>query len=458
MRKITTILIVLTQVLFTSSISSAQEKTQEMKDQSLLLSQNEDLNDFCDKFPYNSRCEGKPSSSPEANIPSAELIDIEGDWRDPDADIPWSELVLIRSDFESFYAIFDRNYKKSGGFLTTGSEQGIVTRWRQDEVDVYFYQKSGCDAILGCSSEQRQLIGNSLEISVGSEVYPLYGDDGTFPISFELRNALQEASKQTPVSIRVNGGLVSEIGDETVEAMARLYSIEDSLQSNPVDITIAALPPKQGESTVKDLVSFVTPSVVQIKTKQGTGTGFILNEDGYILTNRHVVRRSKEVQITLYDETEYQARVIKRDRLADVALLKIESSFSNDLSGLPVCYANYPTPGEKVIVVGFPLSLGSTVTRGIVSGIRQKPNETLIQTDAPVNPGNSGSPLVNEFGEAVGIINSGIGGGAQGIGFAVAIPQALEKLGVSLDRPTNETNTCGNPKSRDISTEVNSDF
>lgn len=456
MRKITTALIVLTQVLFTSSISLAQEEIQNSKKQLLLLSQNENLNDFCEDFPYNSRCEGRPSSHSEENISGAEVIEIEGDWRDPSADIPWSELILIRSDFESFYAIFDRNYKKDAW---DGDERGLMSRWRQDEVDIYVYEKIGCNVFgKNCSRDAIEEAGRSLEVLVGDEIYPLYGDDGTFPISFELRNALQEASKQTPVSIRLDGGLVSEIGDETVEAMTRLYSIEDPLQSNQVNVTISALPPKQGESTVKDLVSFVTPSVVQIKTKRGSGTGFILSEDGYILTNRHVVRRTEEVQVTLYDETEYQARVIKRDRLADVALLKIESSFSNDLSGLPVCYANYPTPGENVIVVGFPLSLGATVTRGIVSGIRQTENQSLIQTDAPVNPGNSGSPLVNEFGEAIGIINSGIGGGTQGIGFAVAIPQALENLGISFEQPTNSTNACGNPKPGNASTELDSDF
>jgi serine protease Do len=443
MYKVATTLIVLTQLVILQKIGKVQAENPK-----LLLSQSENSEEFCEKFPHNSRCIGNQRFNSPSNpvVPQAEVIEINEDWRTPNPDVPWSELVLIRSNFDSFYAIFDRNYQKSGGVFTSGTEQGIITRWRQDEVDVYLYQKTGCDAILGCNRQQGQFVGNSLEVSIGGENYSLDGENGTVPISLELRNAIKNVTPQTQVSIRLNGGIVSEIGDGTVEAMAKLYNIEDPLQKESLNIALDRVPVKGEASSLEELVSSVTPSVVQIKTNQGTGTGFLLSEEGYILTNRHVVRRTQEVNVVLYDEAQYDARVIKRDRLADVALLKIEGDVPNELQSLPLCHADYPSPGESVTVIGFPLSLGNTVTRGIVSGIRETENQSLIQTDAAVNPGNSGSPLINKSGEAVGIVNSRIGGNTQGIGFGIPMPEALENLGISFKETQHPTNACGNPR------------
>jgi serine protease Do len=154
------------------------------------------------------------------------------------------------------------------------------------------------------------------------------------------------------------------------------------------------------------------------------GSGFIISSDGYILTNAHVVEAADEITVRLYDKREFKAKVIGSDRRTDIALLKIEAT------GLPAVKFGDPNKlkvGEWVIAIGSPFTFDNTVTAGIVSAKgRSLPQENFvpfIQTDAAVNPGNSGGPLFNMKGEVVGI-NSQIysrTGGYMGLSFAVPI-------------------------------------
>ena len=160
---------------------------------------------------------------------------------------------------------------------------------------------------------------------------------------------------------------------------------------------------------------------------RGMGSGFILTEDGYVLTNEHVVRDSDEIIVTLSDKREFKARLIGADQHTDVAVLKI------DAKGLPVVkIGNVDTlrVGEWVMAIGSPFGLESTVTAGIVSAKQRDTGSYLpfIQTDVAVNPGNSGGPLINLRGEVVGI-NSQIysrSGGFMGISFAIPIDEAMK--------------------------------
>jgi len=159
------------------------------------------------------------------------------------------------------------------------------------------------------------------------------------------------------------------------------------------------------------------------------GSGFIISADGYILTNAHVVDGADETTVRLTDKREFKAKVIGVDKRTDVALIKIEAS------GLPVVKLGDPNKlkvGEWVLAIGSPFGFDNTVTAGIVSGKgRSLPQENLvpfIQTDAAVNPGNSGGPLFNLRGEVVGI-NSQIysrTGGYMGLSFAIPIDLALD--------------------------------
>jgi len=157
------------------------------------------------------------------------------------------------------------------------------------------------------------------------------------------------------------------------------------------------------------------------------GSGFIISGDGYVMTNAHVVEAADEITVKLSDKREYKARVIGADRRTDIALLKIEAS------GLPAVKFGDPNKlkvGEWVVAIGSPFGFENTVTAGIVSAKgRSLPQENFvpfIQTDAAVNPGNSGGPLFNLRGEVVGI-NSQIysrTGGFMGLSFAIPIDVA----------------------------------
>jgi serine protease Do len=158
------------------------------------------------------------------------------------------------------------------------------------------------------------------------------------------------------------------------------------------------------------------------------GSGFILSEEGHILTNAHVVDDAVEVTVRLTDKREFKAKVVGSDRRTDIALLKIEAT------GLPTVRIGNPATlkvGEWVVAIGSPFGFDSSVTAGIVSAIgRALPDESLvpfIQTDVAINPGNSGGPLFNLKGEVVGI-NSQIysrTGGYMGLSFAIPIDLAI---------------------------------
>ncbi len=159
--------------------------------------------------------------------------------------------------------------------------------------------------------------------------------------------------------------------------------------------------------------------------QRGTGSGFVLSADGYVMTNAHVVEGADEVIVKLTDQREFKARVIGADKRTDVAVLKIEASGLHfvkigDVSRLKV--------GEWVIAIGSPFGLDNSVTAGIVSAKGRDTGDYLpfIQTDVAINPGNSGGPLINMRGEVVGI-NSQIysrSGGFMGISFAIPIDEA----------------------------------
>jgi len=183
------------------------------------------------------------------------------------------------------------------------------------------------------------------------------------------------------------------------------------------------------------------------------GSGVIINREGYILTNNHVVENAKEITVTLYSEKDYPAEVIGRDKKTDLALIKIDAK--EDLAVAPLGDSDRLKVGEWVLAIGNPFGLSETVTAGIVSAkgrvIGAGPYDDFIQTDASINPGNSGGPLFNFLGEAVGI-NTAIVAAGQGIGFAIpinmakeVIPQLKEKgrvtrgwLGVTVQRITSQ--------------------
>jgi serine protease Do len=188
------------------------------------------------------------------------------------------------------------------------------------------------------------------------------------------------------------------------------------------------------ESVVINVVKQVRPSVVNINTEsqvqtmfgvfpqQGAGSGVIVRPDGYILTNNHVVQGATTIKVTLIGGKVLTGRIIGRDPLADLAIIKVDTK--DPLPSARLGASGSLQVGQLAIAIGNPFGLGSTVTTGVVSALNRNielPNlvvENLIQTSAAINPGNSGGALVDSSGAVVGV-NTAIIPNAQGIGFAI---------------------------------------
>jgi len=187
-------------------------------------------------------------------------------------------------------------------------------------------------------------------------------------------------------------------------------------------------------------------SVVNIKSKavtfdffyglvpeEGQGSGFVIDKEGHILTNYHVIAEARQVEVSMHNRKTYRATIVGVDRSHDLAVLQIKAP---DLQPMTLGDSTHLQVGQKVYAIGNPFGLAGTLTRGIVSSIRsvQEPDgmtiDEAIQTDAAINPGNSGGPLLNWHGEVIGIntmIASNVGQSA-GIGFAIPINTAKAVL------------------------------
>jgi len=187
------------------------------------------------------------------------------------------------------------------------------------------------------------------------------------------------------------------------------------------------------ESTIEVLTK-LNPFGFNVPNQQGQGSGFIIDNQGHILTNNHVVDKATKVKIRLNDGTQVEARVLGADRNNDVALLQVDASKIGNYPALPLGDSDRLKPGQMAIALGSPYGLQGSITVGIISGVgrsiagateRQMTN--IIQTDAAINPGNSGGPLLNSLGEVIGI-NTAIEYDANSVGFCIPINTAKALL------------------------------
>ena len=178
--------------------------------------------------------------------------------------------------------------------------------------------------------------------------------------------------------------------------------------------------------------STLLDSVVTIRAGRAHGSGFLINPDGYILTNAHVVADNDEVNVVFKAGLELVGRVVRSDKPKDVALIKVQLSKAPPL---PLQTAT-PRVGDEVVAIGTPVDLAfeKTVTRGIVSALRFMPEfqMELIQSDVVVQPGNSGGTLLDKNGNVIGITTFGISK-ALGLNFFIPIGVALESLGLTIE-------------------------
>ena len=203
------------------------------------------------------------------------------------------------------------------------------------------------------------------------------------------------------------------------------------------DVGIVFAKPLSSGLSVADVTENALPSIVQIIAGSGAGTGFIINEDGLAVTNRHVVEGSNRVTVRLATGGRHQGSVTRRHSILDLAYVRIDSN--RRFAPIAIGDSNRIRVGEDVIAIGFPLDqalgLDPTVSVGIISAKRNN----LLQTDASLNPGNSGGPLLDMFGHAVGVVVSRMettdsGRPIFGIGFAIPISAVHSGLGGQVSR------------------------
>jgi S1-C subfamily serine protease len=213
------------------------------------------------------------------------------------------------------------------------------------------------------------------------------------------------------------------------EAPASAASAYSTDEQNNIDIYKAAR-----EATV-NITSRVYRQdwFFQLYPEEGTGSWFVVNGDGTILTNNHVVRGSSRLTVKLSDMKSYQARILGTDAGNDLALIRIEAG--RKLPTLRLGDSDTLVVGQKVLAIGNPFGLEGTLTTGIVSSLNRSLQteesrrlEGMIQTDAAINPGNSGGPLLDSHGSVIGINTAIYGQGNIGIGFAMPVNRAKEML------------------------------
>src|SRR5579871_7059275 len=217
-----------------------------------------------------------------------------------------------------------------------------------------------------------------------------------------------------------------------------------------VDLTEAAGPSSYDSEEQNNIAVYkkALPSVVNITStavaydffygavpQQGMGSGFVIDTEGHILTNFHVVEGARQLEVTTSDKKKYKAQIVGTDPVHDLAVIQIPTK---DVPQSEIGDSKSLVVGQKVYAIGNPFGLSGTMTRGIISSIRSLKGQRgfideAIQTDAPINPGNSGGPLLNSQGQVIGINSQietgGTSNGSVGIGFAVPINTAKSELG-----------------------------
>jgi serine protease Do len=202
---------------------------------------------------------------------------------------------------------------------------------------------------------------------------------------------------------------------------------------------------------VRDLVAQLGEAVVQVRTPSGLGSGFVINEDGFLMTNFHVIEGETQISVEVYHQrggefermSYKQVRIVAINKFDDLALLKIEDKDAPKFKYVTLGSADATAVGESVFAIGSPLGLERTVTEGILSTkTRQLQGELYLQTTAQINPGNSGGPLFNMSGEVIGITNMKITFG-EGLGFAIPVESIKyfldhrDAFAYSNDNPSN---------------------
>lgn len=266
-----------------------------------------------------------------------------------------------------------------------------------------------------------------------------------------------KAKKKRGFNKTIAGVVVCTLCSGFIGSGVTYLALKNNLtQTKTININPATFDTESEALSATEAYNKVAPAAVVVSTKsvtqgyfmntqevEGIGSGFIINEEGYILTNYHVIQGAQEISVTLSNDVTTTAQVVNYDENQDVAMIKITDESVEIPATVELGDSDALQPGEEVIAIGTPLSteLSSTVTKGIISAtsrsvaVESGVTMNLLQTDAAINAGNSGGPLVNTKGEVVGINTSKISGEAvEGIGFSIPINDIKDKI-ESLSKP-----------------------
>lgn len=236
-------------------------------------------------------------------------------------------------------------------------------------------------------------------------------------------NDISKKLNDVKVSETETQSKISELTENLIETQQSLNLVNESLKLELKEIKA---------STSEDFSGIIEDSlkaVVTIKTNVGQGTGFLISNDGFMVTNAHIFSGASDFYILDYQQNRHSAELIGYNETFDLVLLKMSGTYNT----LELGNSNNVQIGEKVIAIGNPLGLQFSVSEGIVSAVNREGENKInayIQTDAALNPGNSGGPLINKQGEVIGINNFKVGGG-ENIGFALEsnyIKQVIDQI------------------------------
>ncbi len=275
----------------------------------------------------------------------------------------------------------------------------------------------GCIGILGCLAVFTQVaLGETVHLKGGETVTGRVIADKAEFLAVDLGYTI----------LQIPHSQIETVAEETTAPGDGAAQGEEAKQSADALYSTARLP----QGTVRELVAGFGQAVVKVQTPQGLGSGLIINPDGYIITNAHVIQGETRISIILFVKRQGglarhkvdEAQIVAVNPTVDLALLKIDPPEGIELPILYFGEMERVRTGEPVFAIGNPLGLERSVSEGIVSQkSRQVENMLLLQTTAPINPGNSGGPLLNMRGEVIGITNLKIGAFAEGLGFAIPV-------------------------------------
>jgi len=331
------------------------------------------------------------------------------------------DIYVIDTDGNNIQRITTNQNNDTGPKFSPNGDKIVFYSDRDGDNEIYVIKQNGTGL-------------TQLTTNVGkNDLDPEWSPDGTKILFVSNRDSAGD--KFEIYQMNSNGSNVKRLTNDS--ALYRCPAWAPRKQGALVNAASVIIPNASTleNKTVQELTSSAREAVVRIKTDIGSGTGFIIDSDGTIVTNNHVVRDVTDVTVYLNDKTSYPATIVKRDMIHDIAVIKINAENVHFLEFGDLSQVGL---GQQVFVLGYPLDAKNiSVTSGLISSIDYDSgrNITWIQTDSAVNPGNSGGPLLDLQGKVIGVVSvKMVGVGIEGIGFAIStntVNTYAEELGLT---------------------------